>query len=72
MPKPSFEKNSSDTIWFKVVRDKRVHAFAKVICLKVNVIARLEIELAHFDVAVPNNSHYATSTRPNIQTREKS
>ena len=37
-----------------------VHAFSKGISPKVNVIARLEFELAFYDVAVQNISHYAT------------
>ena len=33
-------------------RDKRVHAFPKGISLKVNVIAQLDFEFIHYDVAV--------------------
>ena len=36
--------------------DEGVHTFPKVICSKVNVIARLENELAYYDSAV----HYTT------------
>ncbi len=32
--------------------DKWVHTFPKGICSKVNVIARLEYELAYYDTAV--------------------
>ena len=32
--------------------DKAVHAFPKGISLKVNIIAQLEFELTHYDVAV--------------------
>ena len=43
MPKPSLLKNTSDNIhsW----GDKGFHAFRKGISLKVNIIARLVIEL---------------------------
>ena len=37
---------------------KGVHTFLNVINPKVNVIARLEFELADFDVVVLNFSHY--------------
>ena len=45
--------------------DKGVHNFPKGICPKVNVIARLEYELAYYDSAVHHFNHYATRTRPN-------
>ena len=38
--------------------DKGVHTFPKGICPKVNVIERLEYELAYYDSAV----HYTTRT----------
>ena len=38
--------------------DKRVHTFPKGICPKVNVIARLEYELAYYDSAVHRFNHY--------------
>ena len=46
-----------------------VHAFPMSICPKVNVIARLEFELAYFKSAVQYFSHYTTgitfqSSRP--------
>ena len=44
IPKPSFLKNSSGTTT-RSLGDKGVHTFPKGICLKVNVIARLEFEL---------------------------
>ena len=53
MPKPFSEKNSS---W----EDKGVHTFPKGICPKVNVIARLEYELAYYDSAVHRFDHYTT------------
>ena len=31
--------------------DKRVHAFSKGICLRMNEMAWLEMELAYYDVA---------------------
>ena len=40
--------------------DKGVHAFSKGICLKMNVIARLEFEPAYYDFAVKRINHYIT------------
>ena len=54
MPKPISLKNSSGTIW----EDEKVHTFPKGICPKVNVIARLEYELAYYDSAVQRFNHY--------------
>ena len=42
--------------------DKIVHTFPKSICLKVNVIARLEYELAYYDFVVHRFNHYTTRT----------
>ena len=39
-----------------------VHTFPKGICPKVNVIARLEFELAYYDSAVHRFNHYTTRT----------
>ena len=44
--------------------DKGVHTFPKDICPKVNVIARLEYELAYYDSAVHRFNHYTTRTTP--------
>ena len=44
--------------------DKGVHTFPKWICPKVNVIARLEYELAYYDSAVHRFNHYTTRTPP--------
>ena len=44
--------------------DKGVHNFPKGICPKVNVIARLEYELAYYDSAVHRFNHYTTRTSP--------
>ena len=44
--------------------DKGVHTFPKGICPKVNVIARLEYELAYYDSAVHRFNHYTTRTHP--------
>ena len=44
--------------------DKRVHTFPKGICPKVNVIARLEYELAYYDSAVHRFNLYTTRTPP--------
>ena len=45
--------------------DKGVHNFPKGICPKVNVIARLEYELAYYDSAVHRFNHYTTRTPTN-------
>ena len=42
--------------------DKLVHTFPKGICPKVNVIARLEYELAYYDSAVHRLYHCITRT----------
>ena len=44
--------------------DKGVHTFPKGICPKVNVIARLEYEVANYDSAVQRFYHYTTRTLP--------
>ena len=44
--------------------DKGVHIFPKGICPKVNVIARLEHELAYYDSVVHRFNHYITRTPP--------
>ena len=40
--------------------DKGFHVFPKGICPKVNIIARLEFELAYYDSAVQRFNHYRT------------
>ena len=45
-----------------LVGDNRLHAFPKAIIPKVNVIVRLEIELAYQTVADQHVSHYTTGT----------
>ena len=55
------------TLWYYLTHsweDKGVHTFHKGICPKVNVIARLEYELASYDSAVHRFNHYTTSTPP--------
>ena len=44
--------------------DKGVHTFPKGICPKVNVIARLEYELAYYDSTVYRINHYTSRTPP--------
>ena len=44
--------------------DMGVHTFPKGICRKVNVIARLEYELAYYDSAVQRFNHNTTRTPP--------
>ena len=44
-----------EQLWYYLthcLEDKGVHTFPKGICPKVNVIARLEFELAYYDSAV--------------------
>ena len=48
------------------VEDKKVHTFLKVICPKVNVIVRLEFELAYYDIEVKDINHYAARTYPHV------
>ena len=50
--------------------DKGVHTFPKGICPKVNVIARLEYELAYYDSAVHRFNHYTTRTPPVYSEQE--
>ena len=44
--------------------DKEVHTFPKGICPKVNIIARLENELAYYDSAVHRFNHNTMRTPP--------
>ena len=44
--------------------DKGVHTFPKGICPKVNVITRLEYELAYYESAVHCFNHFTTRTPP--------
>ena len=44
--------------------DKGVHTFPKGIFPKVNIIVRLEYELAYYDSAVHRFNHYTTRTPP--------
>ena len=57
MPNTSFEKNSIGA-W----ESKGLHNFPKSICLKVNLISRLEFELAYYDSTDQRLNHYATRT----------
>ena len=63
MPKPFSSKTYLTHSW----EDKGVHTFPKGICPKVNVIARLEYELAYYDSAVHRFNHYTTRTPPEEQ-----
>ena len=56
-----------EQLWYYLIHsweDKGVHTFPKGICPKVNVIARLEYELAYYDSAVHRFNHYTTKTPP--------
>ena len=46
------------------LKDKGVHTFPKGICPKVNVIVRLEFELAYYNPAVHRFTHYTTRPHP--------
>ena len=51
--------------WYYLTHSwKGVHTFPKGICPKVNVIARLEFELAYYDSAVHRFNHYTTRRPP--------
>ena len=60
MLKPFLLKNSK-FIHPIAVGDKRVHTFSKDISLKLNVIVRLEFELAYHDVTVFDVSYKITN-----------
>ena len=54
-------------LWYYLTHsreDKRVNTIPKGICPKVNVIARLEYELAYYESAVHRFNHYTTRTPP--------
>ena len=56
-----------EQLWYYLThswKDKGVHTFPKGTCPKVNVIARLEYELAYYDSAVHRFNHYSTRTPP--------
>ena len=46
-----------------------VHTFPKGICLKVNIIERLEYELAYYDSVVHRFNHYTTWAPPQLTIR---
>ena len=53
MPKPSLWENNCGNIQPVIgSRDKGTHTCFKSICPKVNIIVRLEFEIAYYDVAV--------------------
>ena len=59
-----------EQLWYYLTdswEDKGVHTFPKGICPKVNVIARLEYELAYYDSVVHRFNHYTTRRTPPIQ-----
>ena len=67
MLKPSLQVGSKDIVTHNL-ENKGIHSFPNDICLKMNVIPRLEIELAYYVVAVRNVSHYITKTSPTTQS----
>ena len=64
IPKPFSQKNSNRYYLTHSWEDKGVHTFPKGICPKVNVIARLQCELAYYDSAVHRFNQYTTRTHP--------
>ena len=46
------------------LEDKGVHTLPKGSCSKMNVIARLEFELAYYDSTVHYFNHYTMRTSP--------
>ena len=66
MPKTFSKKNRSGTTSPIGGRIKGVHAFPKGISPKVNVIERLEFELAYYDSGVRRFNHYTTRTPPSL------
>ena len=50
--------------------DRVAHTFPKGIYSKVNIIARLEFELAYYDFAIHRFNHYTTRT-PRISLKVK-
>ena len=52
MSKPTVSKNSGSTIYSIAEGNQRVHTLPKGMRSKVNVIVRLEFELAYYDVSV--------------------
>ena len=63
IPSPSLYKNS-DTIWRKVGRISGIMPFQMVFSLKLNIIARLEFELAYFETSIQHFSNNTTGPRP--------
>ena len=56
-----------EQLWYDLTHsweDKGVHTFPKSICPEVNVIVRLEYELAYYNSAVHRFNHYTTRTPP--------
>ena len=53
MSKSPMQKNSCDT---------KVYSFSNDISPKVDVITRLELELAYFEAAVQHFNHYTTGS----------
>ena len=56
-----------EQLWYDLTHsweDKGVHTFPKGICPKVNLLVRLEYELAYYDSEVHRFNHYTTRTPP--------
>ena len=64
IPKPSLQKNSSNTIWPIAGGNKGVHTFLKDICSKVNSLPLLDFEHAYFNTAIYHFNHYAMGSPP--------
>ena len=70
MPKSSL-LNSRCTVSPIAGGIRSFHTFFDCISLKVNIIARLEFELAYYDVEVRHLSHYTPGFLRNISVMEK-
>ena len=67
MPMPSFADKQQRYYLIHRWDDNEIRTFSKGISLKMNVIERLEFELAYSDVTVLHVSHYTTDTPPHLQ-----
>ena len=55
-------KSSCGTIYSISLGYDGIDTFPKGICLKMNIIVRLEFELAYSDSAIQRSNHYAAMT----------
>ena len=67
MPKPSLLKNSSEAIKPTARKIREFIPFPKGICSKLNIIARLDFELAYLEARVQHFSHYVQRIPPLVE-----